>query len=114
MYYLCTDVRVQCALDSRAHTVWTDYHRDDSLCRRCAHALCAVCALVLAADGAAKDDFWILESATLEWTEQTRADVKGSWPAMRHSMAFVPVNSDTIIVFGGKSAGEWPLRVVGA
>ena len=69
---------------------------------------------VLAADGAAKDDFWILESATLEWTEQTRADVKGSWPAMRHSMAFVPVNSDTIIVFGGKSAGEWPLRVVGA
>ncbi len=65
---------------------------------------------VLAADGVAKDDFWILESATLKWTEQTRAVVKGSWPAMRHSMAFVAVNSDTIIVFGGKSTGEWSLR----
>ena len=81
---------------------------------RCASAVRILMCPLLAADGAAKDDFWILESATLEWTEQTRADVKGSWPAMRHSMAFVTVNSDTIIVFGGMSAGELPLRVVGA
>jgi hypothetical protein len=88
IFYLCTDVR-RCS--AQPHVPF-----------------------VLAADGAAKDDFWILESATLEWTEQKRADVKGSWPAMRHSMAFVTVNSDTIIIFGGMSAGEWPLRVVGA
>ena len=81
---------------------------------RCASAVRILMCPLLAADGAAKDDFWILESATLEWTEQTRAYVKGSWPAMRHSMAFVTVNSDTIIVFGGMSAGELPLRVVGA
>jgi len=80
------------------------------LVHRCASAVRILMCPLLAADGAAKDDFWILESATLEWTEQTRADVKGSWPAMRHSMAFVAVNSDTIIVFGGMSAGEWPLH----
>ena len=97
-YYLCTDVRVQCAASVIVCT-------DGVLTPYVPFVPC-----VLAADGDAKADFWILDSATLKWTEQTRADVKGSWPAMRHSMAFVAVNSDTIIVFGGMSAGEWPLH----
>lgn len=63
---------------------------------------------VLAADSAAKGDFWFLDSATLTWREQTRDDVKGdTWPAQRHSAAFAAVDSDTIIIFGGVSAGEW-------